>query len=64
MQYIVKGALLEGEAFSSSIGDNKSVDVTFTAQVGGPEDKARGLYVLGSRNAQAPENLPGWYDGK
>ena len=64
MQYIVKGALLEGEAFSSSIGDNKSVDVTFTAQVGGPEDKARGLYILGSRNAQAPENLPGWYDGK
>lgn len=64
MQYIVKGALLEGEAFSSSIGDNKAVDVTFTAQVGGPEDKARGLYILGSRNAQAPENLDGWYDGK
>ena len=52
MQYIVKGALLEGEAFSSSIGDNKSVDITFTAQVGGPEDKARGLYILGSRNAR------------
>ena len=64
MQYIVKGALLEGEAFSSSIGDNKSVDVTFTAQVGGPEDKARGLYVLGSRNALHPTGLPGWYDGK
>ena len=64
MQYIVKGALLEGEAFSSSIGDNKSVDVTFTAQVGGPEDKARGLYILGSRNAHAPEKLDGWYDGK
>ena len=64
MQYIVKGALLEGEAFSSSIGDNKSVDITFTAQVGGPEDKARGLYILGSRNAHAPEKLDGWYDGK
>ena len=64
MQYIVKGALLEGEAFSSSIGDNKSVDITFTAQVGGPEDKARGLYILGSRNALRPTGLPGWYDGK
>lgn len=64
MQYIVKGALLEGEAFSSSIGDNKSVDITFTAQVGGPEDKARGLYILGSRNALHPTGLPGWYDGK
>ena len=51
MQYIVKGALLEGESFSSSIGDNKSVDLTFTAQVGGPEDTARGLMVKGSRNA-------------
>tara|TARA_R110001592_G_scaffold199554_4_gene448079 strand:- start:235 stop:1533 length:1299 start_codon:yes stop_codon:yes gene_type:complete len=51
MQYRVKGALLEGESFSSSIGDNKSVDLTFTAQIGGPEDLARGLMVLGSRNA-------------
>lgn len=51
MQYIVKGALLEGESFSSSIGDNKTVDLTFTAQIGGPEDDARGLRLLGSRNA-------------
>ena len=51
MQYIVKGALLEGESFSSSIGDNKTVDLTFTAQIGGPEDDARGLRILGSRNA-------------
>jgi hypothetical protein len=61
MQYVVKGALLEGESFSSSIGDNKSVDLTFTAQLGGPEDKARGLFILGSRNALDVENLPGWY---
>ena len=63
MQYVVKGALLEGESFSSSIGDNKSVDLTFTAQLGGPEDKARGLFILGSRNALDVENLPGWYSG-
>jgi len=51
MQYVVKGALLEGESFSSSIGDNKTVDLTFTAQVGSPEDTARGLMIKGSRNA-------------
>lgn len=51
MEYIVKGALLEGESFSSSIGDNKTVDLTFTAQLGGPEDLARGLRISGSRNA-------------
>ena len=51
IEYIVKGALLEGESFSSSIGDSKTVDLTFTAQLGGPEDLARGLRVSGSRNA-------------
>jgi hypothetical protein len=51
IEYRVKGALLEGESFSSSIGDNKSVDLTFTAQIGGPEDLARGLMISGSRNA-------------
>ena len=51
MKYTVKGAQLEGESFSSSIGDNKSVDLTFTAQVGGPEDTTNGLFISGSRNA-------------
>lgn len=51
MQYTVKGARLEGESFSSSIGDNKSVDLTFTAQVGGPEDQSNGIFISGSRNA-------------
>jgi len=49
MAFYVRGAQLEGESFSSSIGDNKSVDITFTCQVGGPEDKTRGLMVAGSR---------------
>ena len=51
MQYTIKGARLEGESFSSSIGDNKSVDLTFTAQVGGPEDIMNGIFISGSRNA-------------
>jgi hypothetical protein len=51
MKYIVKGAQLEGESFSSSIGDNKTVDITWTAQVGGPEDETRGIHIQGSRNA-------------
>ena len=56
IEYRVKGALLEGESFSSSIGDNKSVDLTFTAQLGGPEDQARGLRISGSRNALTIQN--------
>ena len=51
LEYTIKGARLEGESFSSSIGDNKTVDLTFTAQVGGPEDTLNGIFISGSRNA-------------
>lgn len=49
MAFFVKGAQLEGESFSSSIGDNKSVDITFSCQIGGPEDTSRGIMIGGSR---------------
>jgi hypothetical protein len=51
MAFYAKGAQLEGESFSSSIGDNKTVDITFTCQVGGAEDTSRGIMVSGSRGA-------------
>ena len=47
--FIVKNAVLESESFSSSIGDNKSVDFSFTATVGGPEDITNGLFISGTR---------------
>jgi len=50
--FIVKNATLESESFSSSIGDNKSVDLSFTATVGGPEDTTNGLFISG---AQIPD---------
>jgi len=42
-----KGALVESESWSSSIGANKSVDLTFTAQIGGPEDIIDGVFMSG-----------------
>lgn len=48
MKYILKGARLESENFSSTIGDNKSVDLTFTTQVGSSDDKVNGLYISGT----------------
>lgn len=56
MSYIVKGAKIQGESYSSSIGDNKTVEMTFTAQLGGPEDKFNGLFISGSRNATGIQN--------
>jgi hypothetical protein len=43
------GAQLDSQSMSSSIGDNKSVDLTFSAQIGGPQDTANGLFISGSK---------------
>ena len=48
LKYVLKGARLDSENFSSSIGDNKSVDLVFSTQVGSSDDSANGLYISGS----------------
>jgi len=48
LQYIVKNARLDSETFSSSIGDNETVDMTFTTQIGGANDQINGLFMNGS----------------
>lgn len=47
MKYTMKGAQLVSESFSSSIGSNKSVDLTFTTSVGGPDDVTNGVFASG-----------------
>lgn len=46
-KYTLKGAKLDSQEFSSDVGSNKSVTLTFSAQVGGPQDTARGLFISG-----------------
>ena len=45
IEYQLKGAKLDSQSFSSSIGDNKTVSFTFSAQLGGPQDTAQGLFA-------------------
>ena len=45
--YGFSGATLDSQAMSSSIGDNKTVDLTFTTQVGGPQDTSAGIFISG-----------------
>jgi hypothetical protein len=47
MIYTLKGARLTSESFSSSIGANKTVDLVFETQIGGPNDNAHGVYLSG-----------------
>lgn len=49
MVFQMKNATLDSQAMSSSIGDNKSVDLTFSAQIGGPQDADNGLFISGKK---------------
>ena len=56
-----KGAVLDSESFSSAIGDNKTVDLTFSTQIGGPEDNTVGVFISGAENkagADGKSKLP------
>lgn len=44
-EWLIKGASLESQNFSASIGDNKTVDLVFTAQIGGATDTENGLFM-------------------
>ena len=48
IRYLLKNVTLDSESYSSSIGDNKTVDLTFSATVGGPEDTTNGLFISGT----------------
>ncbi len=51
--YTFKGAVLQDESFTSAIGSNKSVDLTFTSQIGGPNDTTHNILVSGSSSTEA-----------
>ena len=45
--YVVKDLKPDSQSFTSSIGDNKTVSIEFTSQIGGPEQKDVGLFMKG-----------------
>ena len=45
--YHIKRAKLDSQEFSSAIGDNKSVTLNFSAQVGGPNQNTVGFFMSG-----------------
>ena len=46
--YKFKNAQLDSQNMSSTIGDNKSVDLSFSTQIGGPNDTANGVFISGA----------------
>lgn len=48
VKYTFKAARLDSESYSSDIGSNKSVDISFSTQIGGPNDLVHGVYFSGA----------------
>ena len=53
-RFKLKNAQLVSQNFSASIGDNKTVDLSFEATIGGPEDTDNGLFISGTANNTTP----------
>ena len=51
MIYTLRGCTLDSESFSSSIGSNKSVELSFSTQIGGTNDTTNGVFVSGANRA-------------
>ena len=54
---LMRNALLDSESFSSSIGDNKTVDLTFSSQLGGANDSDNGIFFLSNVKKSATPAL-------
>ena len=54
MVFTFKNAQLDSQNMSSSIGDNKSVDLSFSAQIGGPTDTTNGVFISGTSGSWNP----------
>jgi len=46
VKYILSGAVLDSQSFSQGLDDNETVDLTFSAQIGGAGTTDQGLFFL------------------
>ena len=53
VKYILKNAKVESESVSSSNGPNKTVDLTFSVTIGGPNDQDNNVFFSGLSNNTA-----------
>ena len=57
--YILKNVKPDSQSYSSSIGDNKTVTLDFSTQIGGPRDTNAGVFFKGVTQTQAPSDMDG-----
>ena len=47
-KFVLQNAQLDSQAFSQGLDDNETVDLTFSAQIGGPTTTDQGLFYSGA----------------
>jgi hypothetical protein len=47
----ISGAIFQSETYSQNLGDNQTVDLTYTVQIGGANDIENGIFMSGSFTA-------------
>ena len=57
--YVLKNMKPDSQSYSSSIGDNKTVTLDFSTQIGGPRDTNAGVFFKGVTQTQAPDEMDG-----
>lgn len=57
--YKLKNLKLDSESFSSSIGPNKTVDLSFSLSIGGPDDTTNNIFFSGANNTTVLGNTRG-----
>jgi hypothetical protein len=55
--YKLKNVKLDSESFSSSIGPNKAIDLSFSVSIGGPSDTTNNVFFSGSNPTTVFEGL-------
>lgn len=50
--YKLKNVKLDSESFSSSIGPNKAIDLSFSVSIGGPTDNTNNVFFSGSNGTE------------
>lgn len=63
MIFYIKNAVLDQESFSSSISDNKIVDLNFTAPIASKDDNENGLFIFGKSHFPERPALVAWGNG-
>jgi hypothetical protein len=57
LKFVLKNAELESQNFTSSIGANKTVDLTFVGQIGGPQDTTDGVFVTATAAVRGTQTV-------